>query len=812
TTGNIKLYLVNTTDASFLRSTTWATLISSPTAMQLVYDGPLTIPATAGWYDITLTTPFNYTGGGVYMAFEWTRSGAATAAPTYAANNAAVGGSSGWIGITDATAQQPVLGNSSLFRPGMRFGYTPPNNDAAVNAVYTLGKLPLTNGTVPTVVTASVTNQGALALTNRTFTLTVSGANTFTTTATVANINPSQTVTVTFPGFTPTNLGVNTITVTAPADDVAGNNSASYSQVVTPATIAYAEGNPATIVGGAGISNGAAAGMGGFFTRYTTNGATVVSIPVVRVGIANNTPSVGKRVFAVVLDANGVQIGRSAGYTIQASDLGTLVSFNIATPPTVTNTDFYVGLAVTPGPAAYFPLGTQTETPTRTGAYYAVLSDTTFSGSTAFTQVTTLGRYVIEADLIVIPPPAIDLNAFEITGLTSGCGLSSTAQVCATIINSGSDPQSNIPVSYVVNGGTPVTATIPGTLAAGDTMSYCFSQTLDLSAAGTYNIWVITGMAGDQNTGNDTASVTITSLASVPAAINAVPSNLCVSEGPIQLSGSPAGGTFSGNGVTGTTFDPTAAGIGSHTITYTVVQGICSGTATTTIVVDTLPGPPNVSNVTTCGFGPATLTATTAGGTPVWYSAATGGTIIGTGNSFTTPSLSSNTTYYVGTANSFVSSGTNTIQLGNVGPVDGSIGAGAIGGPFTNETLFNTQVPLRIDSVTMITDGAGTYTIGLRNTLSTNPGSMVMDSVTVSVPAAGTHRVFLGIEVPTPGTGYTLGLLSSTVGSGGLFRNTAGATFPYVNPGVISITGAAFGTDPFTSPRFYNFYNWSVSA
>ncbi|RYE13698.1 MAG: T9SS type A sorting domain-containing protein [Sphingobacteriales bacterium] len=119
---------------------------------------------------------------------------------------------------------------------------------------------------------------------------------------------------------------------------------------------------------------------------------------------------------------------------------------------------------------------------------------------------------------------------------------------------------------------------------------------------------------------------------------------------------------------------------------------------------------------------------------------------------------------------------------------------------------------MRIDSVTLITDGAGTYTIGLRNTLSTLPGSMVMDSVTVSVPAAGTHRVYLGLEVPTPGTGYTLGLLSSTVGSGGLFRNTAGATFPYVNPGVISITGAAFGTDPFTSPRFYNFYNWSVSA
>lgn len=57
-------------------------------------------------------------------------------------------------------------------------------------------------------------------------------------------------------------------------------------------------------------------------------------------------------------------------------------------------------------------------------------------------------------------------------------------------------------------------------------------------------------------------------------------------------------------------------------------------------------------NDTLCGSGSTTLTATTVGTLPggaliVWYSDE-GSTVVGTGSTFTTPSLSSNTTYYVG--------------------------------------------------------------------------------------------------------------------------------------------------------------------
>ena len=71
---------------------------------------------------------------------------------------------------------------------------------------------------------------------------------------------------------------------------------------------------------------------------------------------------------------------------------------------------------------------------------------------------------------------------------------------------------------------------------------------------------------------------------------------------------------------------------------------------------------------TRCGPGVVTLGATASGGTIKWYSAATGGVPLGSGNSFVTPSISANTTYYasaeamggsgiVGTATTFTVQG-----------------------------------------------------------------------------------------------------------------------------------------------------------
>ena len=51
-------------------------------------------------------------------------------------------------------------------------------------------------------------------------------------------------------------------------------------------------------------------------------------------------------------------------------------------------------------------------------------------------------------------------------------------------------------------------------------------------------------------------------------------------------------------------------------------------------------------DVTRCGNGPVTLTASSSG-TIQWYDASTGGNLLATGTSYTTPSLSTTTTYYI---------------------------------------------------------------------------------------------------------------------------------------------------------------------
>ena len=61
----------------------------------------------------------------------------------------------------------------------------------------------------------------------------------------------------------------------------------------------------------------------------------------------------------------------------------------------------------------------------------------------------------------------------------------------------------------------------------------------------------------------------------------------CAGAPCVNLTATPAGGTWSGPGVNNGQFCPTAAG--TFNITYTVTQNGCTGTATTTIVVNPIP-------------------------------------------------------------------------------------------------------------------------------------------------------------------------------------------------------------------------------
>ncbi len=103
-----------------------------------------------------------------------------------------------------------------------------------------------------------------------------------------------------------------------------------------------------------------------------------------------------------------------------------------------------------------------------------------------------------------------DIGITAITSPNSLCGLSASEVITVIVTNFGTLPQSNIPVSYTINGGTPVTAIIPGPLAPGATLTYNFATPANLSAQGGYTIVAGTNLTGDLNASNNSTTKVVT--------------------------------------------------------------------------------------------------------------------------------------------------------------------------------------------------------------------------------------------------------------------------------------------------------------
>lgn len=192
--------------------------------------------------------------------------------------------------------------------------------------------------------------------------------------------------------------------------------------------------------------------------------------------------------------------------------------------------------------------------------------------------------------------PSISANTtYYVEVASNGCTSSRTA-VLATI---NTNPTVTNPGTQTVCIGSSSNAINFTGNSGNTTYNWTNSNTsIGLGASGTGNIATFT----PANSG--TASVTVTpSLASCTGTpvtftinVNPIPvvsfdlSNVttpCVYDPSFALpSGSPSGGTFSGPGVSGINFNPTNAGVGTHTITYSVTQNGCSGSSTSSILVD----------------------------------------------------------------------------------------------------------------------------------------------------------------------------------------------------------------------------------
>jgi hypothetical protein len=222
----------------------------------------------------------------------------------------------------------------------------------------------------------------------------------------------------------------------------------------------------------------------------------------------------------------------------------------------------------------------------------------------------------------------------------------------------------------------------------------------------------------------------------------------------------------------------------------------CSQPTYTMMVID--PQILTTSPATRCGFGTVTLGATGSTGAVLnWYSSATGGQKLGTGNTFTTPVITTTTPFFVSAS----TGGSGSSQA--VGPVDNTMGAGGAVA-YTYYMTFDVLAPsMNLAGVHVYPGAEGNVTLHVSN----SSGTVLY---TVSHPVLSGDvglKTYIPVNVEIPaGVNYRLGYTS---GSGGvsMYRNTAGAVYPYTLANVVSITGNNFDPD-----YYYYFYDWRVST
>ena len=233
-------------------------------------------------------------------------------------------------------------------------------------------------------------------------------------------------------------------------------------------------------------------------------------------------------------------------------------------------------------------------------------------------------------------------------------------------------------VTVVEGGCTIVGNIIPGpyVLCTGQTRtltattgysSYLWSdgsttQSIIVSTTGTYNV-MVTSAGGCTNISpsitivlNPNETPTVTSTGSLTAC-----------SGSLTLSSSAASSyTWSGPaGFTASTQSISPTTTGNYSVS---IAGVCGTFTSTPTAVSILAAPaPTGTGASSPVPASLTLSASGSGGALSWYNLSSGGTLLGTGASFTTPFINATTTYYVEEGTSYPGPNSHTGQMYHTG-------------------------------------------------------------------------------------------------------------------------------------------------
>jgi hypothetical protein len=462
-TAFVRVYLQNTTDASYLKGQAWTGITPG---MTLVKEDTIVIPSGVNSYTFNLDNAFTYGGDNVYVATDWELVGPALPVGLVYLSNTV---SPGNLVNGQSTVLPPAtLNQTSNWRPETLWGVDRKADDLEVIQVFARGSSPEGFG-YPESIQVVIRNNGFLPA-NKNVDLNVTGANTFAATLPVA-LNSAQVTTLTFTGFNAANTGFNTVTAIVPADDVAANNSRSYIQETTIDRVGYAD-TTLTGLGGVGFNTGS----GLLLNRYVLNSAR--SVTDVRVRLSDNAASAGNSVFAVVLDTAGNIVAQSNPVAITATNLQSYVTFPMINPAVFdANEPFYVGLAQPANATTgYFPMAFQAEAPTRDDAYF-----TAAFGGGAPSPIDNF-RFMIDA---IVGSPCIDPDSVSVTSTT--CTEATVTWVSGALRTASAIEYG--PVGFTPGTGFLVGATSPATLTGLIAGTNYELYVMDSCGAGTMSGW-----------------------------------------------------------------------------------------------------------------------------------------------------------------------------------------------------------------------------------------------------------------------------------------------------------------------------------
>lgn len=264
-----------------------------------------------------------------------------------------------------------------------------------------------------------------------------------------------------------------------------------------------------------------------------------------------------------------------------------------------------------------------------------------------------------------------------------------------------------------------------------------------------------------------------------------------------QWQSSPDGGTYTNIGGANNaiyTVSPTA--VTYYQCIVTCATGPSSATSTPVQITFTN----NILTTTPasrCGTGTVNLNATAnAGATINWYANPSGGSALASGASFTSPSISSNTTYYVASE----TTGGNLFG-GKLTPE-----ASWTGSTFTDwGIVFTALQTTTLNSVDVYSTAVGTLDVKVTNAA----GVELYATGNINVAAGGTTTptvIPLNFNM-VQGTTYKILVKASSGVS--LVRGSTNLAFPY-NNGAVNVTSSEWGGT--TTGTYYYFFNLATPA